>query len=195
VKLRGGLPQFEEATLIMENNSILLEGVISGVVEHLGVYLAIALILLVLGFFRKRLINLSAWFVPVRVHGNWSTTLGEPTVGTPAPIVKMQENPPSQKVHEYVTLHQFFNKVWGTTFVQNERKDVYQVRGQLVATNLALIFRDKNGFNSGAIFLRVTSKELMEGYEVGVDREAKLYSRVYTWKHEEDKFAAPASGH
>ena len=180
----------------MENNRILLSDfneVIRLVADHFVIWVLAAIILLLIAFFRKRLLNLSAWFAPVQVHGKWSTTLIEPTAGTPVSAVKMQENLQGQKVHEYAILHQFFSKVWGDTIVQNERKDVYRVRGQLVATNLALIFRDRKGFNTGAIFLRVTTKELMEGYEAGVDRNGNLYSRVYIWRREVDKFASHSS--
>lgn len=166
-----------------------------GVAEHLGVMLLIAIILILIAYFRKNLINLSSRFVPVRVHGKWATTLSEPTVETSVGAAKTPDNSESQKTHEYVMLHQFFNKVWGDAFVQNETRDVYQVRGHLVGQKLSLLFRDKEGFDSGAIFLNVTHKEQMQGYEVGVDPAGNVYSRVYTWRREVDKFPGPSSAH
>lgn len=172
----------------MENYLLLLEDVprrtAEVVADHFVVGLLAAVILVLLGLLTKRFTNFSLRLAEVRVDGHWSTTLTELTA-----------DPTDQKVHEYVTLHQFLNKVWGETYVQNDRRDVYQVKGQLVATNLALIFRDKNGFNTGSIFLRVTSKELMEGYEIGVDREAKLYAKKYVWKSEPNKYRPAASDH
>jgi hypothetical protein len=164
------------------------------VTDHFVVNVLAAIILLLILFFWKRLLNLSSWFVPIKVHGKWSTTLTEPTAGTPSGGVKTQENQ-SQKTHEYVKLHQFFNKVWGDAFVQNEPRDVYHVRGQLVADKLALIFRDKKGFDTGAILLRVTAKDLMQGYEVGVDPAGTFYSGVYSWIKEVDRFPGRSAAH
>ena len=64
-----------------------------------------------------------------------------------------------------------------------------------MAKNLVLIFHDTNGFNTGSIFLRVTSKELMQGYEVGEGSDGNLYSGVYIWSKVVNKFVARPSRH
>lgn len=173
----------------MDNNSMasdFLNKVFAGVVEHFAVYVTIAILVLLIAFFRKKLLNLSSWFAQVKVHGEWSTTLTEPPLSSPPVAVTAQEDRNHRKSHEYVTLHQFVNKVWGDTIVQNETRDIYQVRGHLVGEKLSLTFRDKNGFDSGAILLKVKNKNLMDGFEVGVDPQGEMYSQRYVWRRRLD---------
>src|SRR6476646_8789232 len=112
----------------MVHNLILLDGLLGRAVEvvadHFIVWFLAVVILGLITAFKERLLNLSAMFVPVKVHGEWSTILSDSTTGTPAGTVA-QAPPQTEKPHEYVKLHQFFNKVWGDAFVQNEPKDVY----------------------------------------------------------------------
>lgn len=181
----------------METTTLLLNlfptEILIRVLEHFEVPLITAILVIIVGYFRDRLINLSAWFVPIKVHGTWYTTM---TKSPPEiPLGAVVSPPQSQKVWEDVVLHQFFNKVWGKTYVHNDNRDIYAVRGRLVAKNLVLIFHDTNGFNTGSIFLRVTSKELMQGFEVGEGSDGNLYSGVYIWHKVVNKFAARSSGH
>lgn len=166
----------------MENNSAVtdfLQRVYAGFVEHIAVYITIAILLILIALLKKKLLNLSSRFAQVRVHGKWSTTLTDPAVTSPG-------NPENPKSHEYVILHQFVNRVWGDTTVQNEARDIYEVRGHLVGEKLTLTFRDKNGFDAGAVLLKVTNKNLMEGFEVGVDSHGNIYSQPYVWRRRLD---------
>src|ERR1043166_2100626 len=97
----------------MENKTILLDGFLNEagrvVADHFIVGVIAAIIVLLIAFFRERLLNLSTMFAPIKVHGKWSHTLGEQTAGTPSGTAR-QATPQIEKPHEYVKLHQFFNR-------------------------------------------------------------------------------------
>jgi hypothetical protein len=87
------------------------------------------------------------------------------------------------KRHENAELHQFLNWVWGEAIAQSDPTTRYIVRGQIVGEKLSLVYRERNGFDSGAILLDVKTKDLMQGFEVGRDSTTgAIYTNSYTWR-------------
>jgi hypothetical protein len=162
----------------METGSLLSEsilGALKGLLEHsVVVPFFIGLILVLVRSIRNRLVDLSGWFVPVSVHGNWDTTLFR-DVREESKGVE-----PNIEPHEEATLHQFFNKVWGKT-TKKETGVNFKVRGQIIGDKLAMVYRESRGVCSGAILLNIR-RDQMEGYEVGRDfHDSDIYLRPYTW--------------
>lgn len=165
--------------------SILLDSfftrLLGELLEELSVLIATAIILILLAYFRRQLSNLSAFFVPVKVHGNWTTILETPQGRKAEQVRAGDAGQPPAAAHEDVTLYQFFNRVWGNAVVQSGANPVYKLRGQIIGEKLSLLFRKKGDFDSGAIFLRIFPNGRMEGYEVGFTPDGEIYSDVYKW--------------
>jgi hypothetical protein len=181
-----------------------------GVREELLVALLIAAIVVVLHFMFKKGAELFAWFMPVRVYGKWQTfmdkgtgerppslyegkweqtydgithRLTETLVGNNRDVHSTGET--NEKRHEDAELHQFLNWVWGEAKWNSNPAISYIVRGHIVGQQLSLIYRERNGLDSGAILLDVKTKELMEGFEVGHDPgTAAIYSNPYRWRRQ-----------
>ena len=134
--------------------------------DHVAVAIVVALILLAISFFRQRLIDLSAWFVHISIHGKWETTLLKKNV---TDIGNSEDNSP--RPHESAQLHQFLTKVWGHTRRKDDSRIVYKVSGRIIGEKLALVYQEIGGFDAGAILLTIKSKKLMAGFEVGCKLE------------------------
>jgi hypothetical protein len=157
-----------------------LGDVLNTLLEHIGVTVVVAVIILLIGFFRKRLIDFTSWFVAVKLHGLWDTTIqpdDDPKKAQANPNYKTEE-----EVHEVARLHQFFNKVWGETECKEDPEKSFKVRGQIVGEKLSLVYRATEGFYCGAILLQIKNTKLMRGFEIGRDRETgDIYTKSYTW--------------
>lgn len=183
--------------------------VLNGVREELLVAVLIAVIVVVLHFILKKGAELFAWFMPVRVYGKWQTfmvkgakakqpSLYESTWEqtydgvtrrlTESLLEETKEahrDPVPEKRHESAELHQFLNWVWGEAQWSSNPAIRYIVRGKIVGEKLSLIYRERNGVDSGAILLDVKTKDLMEGFEVGRDSDSgAIYSNSYSWRRQ-----------
>ena len=137
---------------------------------HYKIEFFVALILVVIAFLRKTLIDLSGWFVAIRVHGVWDTT------------IQPDDGKAEEEAHETARLHQFFNKVWGRTECREHPEKSFKVRGQIVGEKLSMVYRGTEGFHCGAILLQIMNLKLMKGYEVGRNREdGEIFYKTYTW--------------
>jgi len=188
----------------------LWQSVFEATAEHLVlVPLFTAAMLLLIRSIRNRILDLSGYFVPVRINGKWDTTIekdkeeqtetryctgneiAQNFSAGPDPSIPLKEgrgssesiSEESEEDHETAVLHQFFNKVWGKTESKNDPEITFKLRGQIVGEKLTLVYRETEGFKCGAILLEIRSLKLMEGLEVGCHRESpKLFSKTYTWK-------------
>jgi hypothetical protein len=135
-----------------------LDGVIPELETHFVIKILVAIILVSLGYFGRRVADLSAWLVSVRVHGKWKTKLTKD---------RKDGHGLKEEDHESAKLHQFFYTVWGTTKTNTNR--VYKVKGRLSGNRLTLLYREvSGGSDSGAIFLEVhAGGDKMIGTEVG----------------------------
>lgn len=142
-------------------------------VVHYRIEFFVALILVLIGFLRRTLIDFSGRFVAISVHGVWDTTI-QPDDD---PDGKAEE-----QAHETARLHQFFNKVWGKTECKEHPEKSFKVRGQIVGEKLSLVYRATEGFHCGAILLQIMNMKLMKGFEVGRHRESGgIFHKTYTW--------------
>jgi hypothetical protein len=146
--------------------------VFTHVLDHFIVYAVAAVFVALLGVVWHWGIGaLNRTLGSVRVHGNWET--------------KICRKDDVWQDHEKVILHQFINRVWGTTTYKQDASRTYRLRGEICGHFVSLVYRQDGtrGFDSGAIALQATPEEQeMEGYEVGYDRdEKKIAPRKYKW--------------
>ena len=169
----------------METGPLLFETtwskVLEGFVDHyLLVPFLIALTLLLVRSIRNGVSDVSGRLVGFRVHGTWDTTIQIDDSDREKPVEHLKDE--TEEDHETATLHQFFNKVWGQTTCKNDRSKIFKVRGQIIGGQLSLVYRQNEGFYSGAILLDIKTVKLMKGYEIGRHRgTGEIYIKSYTW--------------
>ena len=86
--------------------------------------------------------------------------------------------------HEDAKLKQLLHLVWGEAKRKTNPTVRYVVIGFIRGEKLSLVYREKTGYDSGAILLDIKSKDYMEGFEVGCDATNRglIYSRRYEWR-------------
>lgn len=161
--------------------------VLRSLLEHIEVTVLVAVIILLIGFFRKRLIDFSSLFVAIGIYGEWETTLTKNDAEAKREHCDGPSIEPNQqgleKPHEYVKLHQFFNKVWGKARRHDDSSVIYKLRGQIIGEKLSMVYREADGFDSGAVLLDIESRTQMQGFEIGRDlKSGEVYFCPYKWR-------------
>ena len=90
-----------------------------------------------------------------------------------------------ERRHEDAELHQFLHWVWGHAKLKTNPNVQYVVAGYVRGEKLSLVYREKKGNDTGAILLDIKSKTLMEGFEVGCEKDkGSIYSNLYRWRRQ-----------